>query len=88
MWSPPGRDVRWAHRGDAPPATTGHLVRAVRELPLRGPRPCGQAWGAAESRVARDLRAVLREERGLPRTHAHARGYWLRTGEWLDDEEG
>ncbi len=84
--APPGAEVRWVHRGDAPPATTGHLVRAVRELPLPAGR--GQAWGAAESRVARDLRAVLREERGLPRTHALARGYWLRTGEWLDDEEG
>lgn len=35
---------------------------------------------------ARDLRMVLREERGVPRTHATARGYWLRSGEWaLDD---
>jgi NADPH-dependent ferric siderophore reductase len=36
--------------------------------------------------VARDLRTVLREDRGLPRTHAHARGYWLRSGDWLAED--
>ena len=55
--------------------------------PSPSPPAPGQAWGAAESRIARDLRAVLREERGIPRSHAHARGYWLRNGDWLDDEE-
>ena len=72
--------VTWVHRDGAPAATTTHLADAVRELEL--PKGAGQAWGAAESRVARDLRAVLREERGMPRAHATARGYWLRAGEW------
>ena len=66
--------------------------RRRRTSPRRSARsPCpegtGQAWGAAESRVARDLRAVLRDERGMPRTHASAKGYWLRSGDWLDEEE-
>ena len=82
---PPRAQVHWVHRDGAPPATTAHLADALRELPL--PAGTGQAWGAAESRVARDLRAVLRDERGMPRTHAHARGYWLRTADWLDDED-
>ena len=82
---PPGGHVHWVYRDGAPAATTGHLADALRRLPLPAGR--GQAWGAAESRVARDLRTVLRDERGLPRSHASARGYWLRVGDWLDDEE-
>ncbi len=81
---PPGGRVHWVHRGPARPATTPHLAQALRELPL--PEGVGQAWGAAESGVARDLRTVLREERGMPRTHARARGYWLRSGDWLDED--
>lgn len=77
---PPRRELRWVHRGGAPAATTAHLADALRRIDL--PEGTGQAWGAAESRVAKDLRTVLRDERGLPRSHARARGYWLRSGEW------
>jgi NADPH-dependent ferric siderophore reductase len=28
--------------------------------------------------VARELRSILRDEHGLPRAHATAKGYWLR----------
>jgi NADPH-dependent ferric siderophore reductase len=82
---PPSSQLHWVHRDGAPAATTTHLRDALRALPL--PTGTGQAWGAAESRVARDLRTVLRDERGMPRTHASARGYWLRSGDWLHDEE-
>jgi NADPH-dependent ferric siderophore reductase len=82
---PPGGHVQWVHRNGAPAATTPHLADAVRALEL--PDGAGQAWGAAESTVARDLRGVLRDERGLDRRRARARGYWLRSGDWLDDEE-
>jgi NADPH-dependent ferric siderophore reductase len=82
---PAGGELRWVHRDGAPAATTAHLTDALRALPL--PAGAGQAWGAAESRIARDLRTVLRDERGIPRSHAHARGYWLRNGDWLDDED-
>lgn len=81
----PHHDLRWVHRGRTAAGVSRALVEAVRGIPM--PAGAGQAWGAAESRVARDLRHVLREERGMPRSHARARGYWLRTGDWLDDEE-
>jgi NADPH-dependent ferric siderophore reductase len=83
--APPGADVRWVHREGAAAATTTHLADALRALELPG--GSGQAWGAAESRVARDLRQVLREERALPRRHVSVKGYWLRSGGWLDDED-
>jgi NADPH-dependent ferric siderophore reductase len=76
--------IHWVHRDGAPAATTSHLADALREIDL--PEGRGQAWGAAESRIARDLRAVLREERGMPKSHATARGYWLRVGDWLLDD--
>jgi NADPH-dependent ferric siderophore reductase len=76
--------VHRVHRDGAPAATTAHLADALRGLPW--PEGPGQAWGAAESRVAREIRTVLHEERGMPRSHARARGYWLRSGDWLDDE--
>jgi NADPH-dependent ferric siderophore reductase len=73
---PAGARVQWVHRGGAAAATTSHLADALRTLPL--PHGRGQAWGAAESGVARDLRRVLRDERGLPRSLVSAKGYWLR----------
>jgi NADPH-dependent ferric siderophore reductase len=76
--------VEWVHREGAPAGTTTHLADALRELPL--PDGVGQAWGAAESYVARDLRGVLRDERGIPSALATARGYWLRSGEWVLEE--
>jgi NADPH-dependent ferric siderophore reductase len=81
---PPNGRVHWVHRDGARAATTAHLADALRTLEL--PDGSGQAWGAAESRVARDLRGVLRDERGMLRAHATAKGYWLRSGHWLDDE--
>ena len=65
----PRRGSAWVHRDGAPAATTAHLADALRELAL--PDGAGQAWGAAESRIARDLRTVLRDERGMPKSHAH-----------------
>lgn len=79
------QQLRWVHRGARPAGTTDHLAQTLRALPF--PPGTGQAWGAAESGVARDLRQVLRDEHAMPRSHARARGYWLRTGEWLPDED-
>jgi NADPH-dependent ferric siderophore reductase len=81
---PAGGTLQWVHRDGAPAATTSHLADALRALTL--PSGSGQAWGAAESRIARALRSVLRDDHGLPRTHAHAKGYWLRSGDWDGDE--
>jgi NADPH-dependent ferric siderophore reductase len=83
---PDGGELRWVHRGRAPAATTTHLADALRALDL--PAGPGQAWGAAESTVARTLREVLRDERGMERRLVSAKGYWLRAGEWPDDDEG
>lgn len=79
------QELRWVHRRGEPAGASSALAEALRALAPR--EGVGQAWGAAESRVARDLRGILRDERGMPRSHARARGYWLRTGDWLDDEE-
>jgi NADPH-dependent ferric siderophore reductase len=81
----PNADVRWVHRDGADAATTTHLADTLRELPL--PAGPGQAWGAAESTVARTVREVLRDERGMERKLVSAKGYWLRSGEWPDDDE-
>jgi len=82
---PGNAEVRWVHRDGAPAATTSDLADALRGVPL--PDGPGQAWGAAESRVARELRTVLRDERGMPRRHVKATGYWLRAGDWILDED-
>ena len=68
--------VRWIARDGAPAASTDHLARALREVSL--PAGPGQCWGAAESLVARDVRGVLRGERGVPVKHVKATGYWRR----------
>jgi NADPH-dependent ferric siderophore reductase len=81
---PHGAQVRWVHRNGHPPATSSHLADALRAIELPGGR--GQVWGAAESRIARDLRDVLRGERGMPRKHVKATGYWLRAGDWILEE--
>jgi NADPH-dependent ferric siderophore reductase len=78
------QSLRWVHRETEATGTTDHLAAALRAHAL--PAGDGQAWGAGESKVARDLRGVLRDEHGMPKTHARARGYWLRTGEWDLDE--
>ena len=72
------------HRNGHRAATSSHLADALRAIELPDGR--GQVWGAAESRVARDVREVLRGERGMPRKHVKATGYWLRTGDWLLDD--
>jgi len=73
---PPGAEATWVHRDGARAATTSHLADALRALEL--PDGPGQAWGAAESMVARDIRTVLRGERGMPGGHVKATGYWRR----------
>jgi NADPH-dependent ferric siderophore reductase len=80
---PEGAEVRWVHRNGSPLGVP--LAEAVREVGL--PDGPGQAWGAAESRVARDLREILRGEREMPRKHVKATGYWLRSGDWILDED-
>ncbi|MBO9531765.1 MAG: siderophore-interacting protein [Solirubrobacteraceae bacterium] len=75
-----GQRLDWVHRSGEPAGATDVLAAALRRIEL--PEGVGQAWGAAESKIARDLREVLRDELGMPKSHARARGYWLRSGEW------
>jgi NADPH-dependent ferric siderophore reductase len=76
-------DVRWVHRNGSPFGAP--LADALRAVEL--PDGSGQAWGAAESRVARAIREILRGERAMPRKHVKATGYWLRSGDWILDED-
>jgi NADPH-dependent ferric siderophore reductase len=66
--------VTWLHRDGAAPGQPDALAAALRALPL--PPGEGHAWVAAESAVARALRAVLVEGRGLDKGAVKAAGYW------------
>jgi len=75
----PRATVTWC---DLPPgAPSGDaLVAAVRGAEL----PAGvRVWAASEAAAAQRLRRHLSEDRGLPRTEVHVRGYWKsgRSGE-------
>lgn len=65
-------EVRWLHRLGAAPGRP--LVDAVRALEL--PPGEGYVWVAAEAGAARELRAHLRDERGLSRAATKVTGYW------------
>lgn len=71
----PGVTVDWLHRVGRPAGTTTLLADAVRAVDwLPG---AVQAWVAAETGVARDVRRHLRE-RGVPPAATQACGYWRR----------
>ncbi len=74
--APPGVELRWLHRGGAPPGESTLLVDAVAALD----RPEGDvfAWVGAESAAVRAVRADLRGRWGLSRAEHHAIGYWRR----------
>ena len=56
------------------------LVAAVRDL---DPRRGGRIWAAGEAASMQRIRTLLFDERGMPRSEAHVRGYWKdgRSGE-------
>ena len=77
LTGPPGVEVRWVHRGDAPPGTTEVLVDAVRAVEV----PDGASlfvWAAGEASCLRPLRRWARDERGLPRAATSISGWWKR----------
>lgn len=66
--------ITWIERGERPAGTTEPLVDAVRSLDLA---PAGlYAWGGAESRAMRDVRAHLRRVVGLDRAQVSMTPYW------------
>lgn len=75
LLQPAGLDVIWVHRAVA--AQPGEaLLAALRAQEF----PTGDysAWIACESGAAKQLRAVLVEERGADRKWVRAHGYWRR----------
>lgn len=78
--APAGAEITWLHRGGAPVGR--ELVAAVRALDF----PAGevQAFVHGEAGFVKELRRLLRVERGVPRESLSISGYW-RTGH---DEDG
>ena len=68
--------VQWVHRQAVPPGSSDALSAALRSVEF--PPGDGFAWAAAESNVARALRRVLIDERGLNPAWVKAAGYWKR----------
>lgn len=70
-------DILWLDRGDEAPGSAVALSAALREMPI----PIGTdlfAWVAGETNVAKALRRVLIEEKGLMKHQVKAHGYWRR----------
>jgi NADPH-dependent ferric siderophore reductase len=67
-------DVRWLHRGAAPPGSTTLIADALRTLDL--PAGTGRAWGGGEAAAMRDVRTHLRAERRLEAGAMSVLGYW------------
>ncbi len=66
-------DVRWVHRGDAPPGRPEPLAAALREVVL--PDASGRGYLMGETRATVALRAVL-EDRGVAHESIFVKGYW------------
>jgi NADPH-dependent ferric siderophore reductase len=66
----------WVHRGGAEKSDTDLLLGALASLPL--PAGEGFVWIAAETTVAKALRAHMLDTRGHPRAWVKAAGYWTR----------
>lgn len=75
-----GLDLGWVQR--RAPAQGCALLAHITALALRP----GYAWIACESAQMRDLRQHLLTERGWPREHLYAAGYWKRGTADHDDE--
>ncbi|MDM4720255.1 siderophore-interacting protein [Micromonospora sp. WMMA1363] len=76
----PGRlDLTWLHRGDRPVGEA--LVAAVRALDF--PPGDVHAFVHGEATFVRELRRLLRVDRGIPRERLSISGYWRRG---MDDE--
>lgn len=71
-----GVEVTWLSRQGAAPATTTHLLDAVRATDWWDGDVF--AWLAGEQGVVRDLRRHLIDERGLNKTAIDFTGYWKR----------
>ncbi|WP_226573409.1 siderophore-interacting protein [Acuticoccus sediminis] len=66
-------DARWIHRPAAEAADPAPYLAALKAIEIA---PGTYVWVAAEAGVARAIRTVLLEERGLPKPWLKAAGYW------------
>ncbi|MCT7374687.1 siderophore-interacting protein [Chelativorans salis] len=71
-------DLRWLSREGRPAGTTTLLADAVRALPFLGDNTLVFVWTGCEHAAAREIRAYLRKERGLPRRDCLVAAYWRR----------
>lgn len=69
-------EMHWLHRNGAEPGDPALLRKAVAALQL--PPGDGYAWIAAEAAVAKSLRRLLVDERGLRKDRIKAAAYWKR----------
>ncbi len=74
--TPEGVTLTWIHRDTAQGATGDALVAAVREATERDGDVHAFVHGEAD--MVRELRRLLRVERGVPRERLSASGYWRR----------
>ena len=67
--------LHYVHRNGLPAGTQGPLLDAIKALTF----PAGEAYAyvAAESGVAKGIKAHLLDERGFPPDYVRAPGYWL-----------
>ncbi len=79
LLAPDGVSVRWVHRDHGDPGTA--LVAAAAALPFATGRV--QAFVHGEAGVVKELRRLLKLERGIPASQLSISGYW-RQG--ADDE--
>jgi len=69
-------ELHWLHRDGAEPGDPALLLKAIAALKL--PSGEGYAWVAAEAAVAKPLRRLLVDERGLRKDRVKAAAYWKR----------
>ncbi|MBT2367492.1 siderophore-interacting protein [Streptomyces sp. ISL-10] len=70
--TPDGVEITWLHRGDRP--TGEALVAAVAALDFPAGEVCAFVHG--EAGCVKELRRLLRVERGVPREQLSISGYW------------
>ncbi|MFI2372514.1 siderophore-interacting protein [Streptomyces sp. NPDC018833] len=70
--TPDGVEITWLHRGDRPQGEA--LVTAVAALDFPAGEVCAFVHG--EAGCVKELRRLLRVERGLPREQLSISGYW------------
>ncbi|RKT55494.1 siderophore-interacting protein [Saccharothrix australiensis] len=78
-------EVRWLHRGDAPPGTGDLLADAVRAVSV----PEGErvyVWVAGEAGAIKPLRRWVRDELRLAKDDHDITGYWKRGVADFDDD--